>query len=238
MEVNLTNNSTKKKTLFKVAIFILFILLLLFLSNRCANFCLKKNKIEYVDTANVKIVKYNEEEIGRLRVENAKLYDAVSRYQKEIDYLSQFAYDKIYDTGKVETSKKVSKESKDKKSNLTEEVDSPRTFVYENKPNDSLTYKLQINSTKEPNWYSLNVKVHDVITVVNKDKGNGQNELTIKTDNKADISDVTVFKKKKKGNIFNKIAIVPGVFYGYDVKNKNLGYGVGVTIGYNIFGTK
>lgn len=235
MEVNLTNNSTKKKTLFKVAIFILFILLLLFLSNRCANYFLKKNKIEYVDTANVKIVKYNEEEIGRLRVENAKLYDAVSRYQKEIDYLSQFAYDKIYDTGKVEINKKL---SKDKKSNLIEKVDSSRTFVYENKPNDSLTYKLLINSTKEPNWYSLNVKVHDVITVVNKDKGNSQNELTIKTDNKADISDVTVFKKKKKGNIFNKIAIVPGVFYGYDIKNKNLGYGVGVTIGYNIFGTK
>ena len=97
---------------------------------------------------------------------------------------------------------------------------------------------MQINSTREPNWYSLNVKLHDKITIVNKDEGNGVNHLTIKTDNKADISNVTTFKKKEKKNIFNRISIAPGVFYGYDFKSKQMGYGVGITIGYNIFGSK
>lgn len=201
----------------------------------------KAKVIEYVDSTGTYHRQYNEGDFNELKKENKELYDSLKKYKDKIDFLTQFNYDKSYNSGKVVVqTKEVQTPTyvKNKDGQYVENIEEAKTYEYENEPNDSINYKLQINSTREPNWYSLNVKLHDKITIVNKDEGNGVNHLTIETDNKADISNVTTFKKKKKKNIFNKIAIAPGVFYGYDFKSKQMGYGVGITIGYNIFGTK
>lgn len=201
----------------------------------------KAKVIEYVDSTGTYHRQYNEGDFNDLKKENKELYDSLKKYKDKIDFLTQFNYDKSYNSGKVVVqTKEVQTPTyvKNKDGQYVENIEEAKTYEYENEPNDSINYKLQINSTREPNWYSLNVKLHDKITIVNKDEGNGVNHLTIETDNKADISNVTTFKKKKKKNIFNKIAIAPGVFYGYDIKSKQMGYGVGITIGYNIFGTK
>lgn len=201
----------------------------------------KAKVIEYVDSTGTYHRQYNEGDFNELKKENKELYDSLKKYKDKIDFLTQFNYDKSYNSGKVVVqTKEVQTPTyvKNKDGQYVENIEEAKTYEYENEPNDSINYKLQINSTREPNWYSLNVKLHDKITIVNKDEGNGVNHLTIETDNKADISNVTTFKKKKKKNIFNKIAIAPGVFYGYDIKSKQMGYGVGITIGYNIFGTK
>ena len=201
----------------------------------------KAKVIEYVDSTGTYHRQYNEGDFNELKKENKELYDSLKKYKDKIDFLTQFNYDKSYNSGKVVVqTKEVQTPTyvKNKDGQYVENIEEAKTYEYENEPNDSINYKLQINSTREPNWYSLNVKLHDKITIVNKDEGNGVNHLTIETDNKADISNVTTFKKKKKKNIFNKIAIAPGVFYGFDIKSKQMGYGVGITIGYNIFGTK
>ena len=201
----------------------------------------KAKVIEYVDSTGTYHRQYNEGDFNELKRENKELYDSLKKYKDKIDFLTQFNYDKSYNSGKVVVQTKDVQTPtyvKNKDGQYVENIEEAKTYEYENEPNDSINYKLQINSTREPNWYSLNVKLHDKITIVNKDEGNGVNHLTIETDNKADISNVTTFKKKKKKNIFNKIAIAPGAFYGYDFKSKQMGYGVGITIGYNIFGTK
>ena len=201
----------------------------------------KAKKIEYTDSICVHHVKYNDGKFSDLKKENEQLYDSLKKYKKQIDYLVQFTYEKTYTTNKVVIKKESDAQktyTKNQDGNLVENIDEAKTYEYSNEPNDSINYQLKINSTREPNWYSLDVKMHDRITIVNKNEGNGDNHLTISTDNKAEISNTTVFKKKRKKNIFNKIAIVPGIYYGYDIKNKSIGYGVAVTIGYNIFGTK
>lgn len=201
----------------------------------------KANEIEYTDSNKTYHKQFNEGKFSDLKRENRELYDSLKKYKDKIDYLVQFKYDKSYNTEKVIIKTKEVKVPvyvKNGNGEFIEKIEEPKTFEYENGANDSIEYKLKINSTREPNWYSLNVKVHDKITMVNKDEGNGVNHLTINTDNQAQVSDVTTFKRKENKNIFNKIAIGPSVYYGYDIKNKQIGYGVGITVTYNIFGTK
>ena len=236
--INFLNNNKK---VIKYCFLILFaFFVVLFGYYKYTNYR-KAKVIEYVDSTGTYHRQYNEGDFNELKKENKELYDSLKKYKDKIDFLTQFNYDKSYNSGKVVVqTKEVQTPTyvKNKDGQYVENIEEAKTYEYENEPNDSINYKLQINSTREPNWYSLNVKLHDKITIVNKDEGNGVNHLTIETDNKADISNVTTFKKKKKKNIFNKIAIAPGVFYGYDIKSKQMGYGVGITIGYNIFGTK
>lgn len=232
----------KKKKYIKISLLIILSLLLaLFVLRKCNKPKVKHN-IEYVDKKGTYHKYYEDGKFSELKKENKELYDSLKKYKKEIDYLVQFKYNKSYKTDTVIITKtKVKKEtlySKNEKGEFIEKKEEAKTYEYQNKPNDSVDYKLKINSEREPNWYSLDINVHDKITLVNKKEENGTNHLTINTDNKANITDVTTFKKKEKKNIFNKIAIVPGIYYGYDVKNKRMGYGVGITLGYNIFGTK
>ena len=201
----------------------------------------KFNKTEYVDSTGVHHVEYNSSDFSALKKQNKQLYDSLKQYKNQIDYLIQFNYNKGYNTGKVitkTTTKEVPVYIKDNSGNYVEYNEEAKTYEYKNEPNDTLQYNLKINSTREPNWYELNVKTHDKITIVNKDEGNNKNHLTINTDNKADVSDVTVFKKKEKKHIMNVISIGPGIFYGYDVKQHKTTYGIGITLSYNIFGKK
>lgn len=201
----------------------------------------KTDKIEYSDSSNTYHSQYKDGKFSDLKKENKELYDSLKKYKDQIDFLLQFDYDKSYKTGKVETKtviKEVPVYIKDEKGNYVEYNEEARTYEYRSEPNDTLDYELRINSTREPKWYELNVRTHDRITVVNKDQGNGDNHLTIKSDGKGDISDVTTFKRKKKTNIFNKIAIGPTIGYGYTTGNGKFGPYIGIGVTYNIFGTK
>ena len=231
----------KHKNVILYGILMIIVALLTLIGLHTCDVLRRTKKIEYTDSASVHHVKYNYGKFSDLKKENEQLYDSLKKYKKQIDYLVQFTYEKTYTTNKVVIKKESDAQqtyTKNQDGNLVENIEEAKTYEYSNEPNDSINYQLKINSTREPNWYSLDVKMHDRITIVNKNEGNGDNHLTISTDNKAEISNTTVFKKKRKKNIFNKIAIVPGIYYGYDIKNKSIGYGVAVTIGYNIFGTK
>lgn len=188
-----------------------------------------KNKIEYNDSANVKHIIYNSSSFSSLKSQNKQLYDSLKQYKNQIDYLAKFNYDKSYTTDKVITKKSTE---------TSAENVNAKTFEYYSNPNDTFNYTLKINSEKEPNWYQLNVKLHDNITIVNKETEKNENHMTISSDNKADINDVTVFKKKEKKNIFNKIAIGPQIGYGYSPTSKKLEPYIGIGISYNIFGRK
>lgn len=220
---------------------LVLILISFFVFQKCKTSKTKDN-VEYVDKKGTYHKEFKDGKFSDLKKENKELYDSLKKYKKEIDYLVQFKYNKRYKTDKVIVKtteiKKVPIYIKNDKGEFIEKKEEAKTYEYQNKPNDSIEYKLKINSVREPNWYSLDVNVHDKITLVNKKEENGINHLTINTDNKANVTDVTTFKKKEKKNIFNKIAIVPGIYYGYDIKNKKIGYGIGITLGYNIFGTR
>lgn len=199
------------------------------------------NKTEYVDSTGVHHVEYNSSDFSALKKENKQLYDSLKQYKNQIDYLVQFNYNKGYNTGKVitkTTTKEVPVYIKDESGKYVEYNEEAKTYEYKNEPNDTLQYNLKINSTREPNWYELNVKTYDKITIVNKDDGNNKNHLTINTDNKADVSDVTVFKKKEKKHIMNVISVGPTVGYGYSLKSHKLEPFIGISISYNIFGKK
>lgn len=232
----------KKYKVIKLILSLLVLILISFFVFQKCKGSKNKDNIEYVDKKGTYHKEFKDGKFSDLKKENKELYDSLKKYKKEIDYLVQFKYNKRYKTDKVIVKTTEIKEVpiyiKNDKGEFIEKKEEAKTYEYQNKPNDSIEYKLKINSVREPNWYSLDVNVHDKITLVNKKEENGINHLTINTDNKANVTDVTTFKKKEKKNIFNKIAIVPGIYYGYDIKNKKIGYGIGITLGYNIFGTR
>ena len=100
-----------------------------------------------------------------------------------------------------------------------------------NEPNDTFQYKLKINSQMEPNWYSLDAKVKNKFTIVNKEEADGLNHITISDGGSVpSISDVTVFKKKEK--FIKRFSIGPSVTAGYDPINNKFGIMLGVGITY------
>ena len=148
----------------------------------------------------------------------------------KVSYLLQFKYQKEYTTGVVHVKDKNQTSTEQTTIPTIEEKDS--TYTYSSVPNDTMMYKLQVNSSREPNWYSLNVKMSDRFTIVNKSDDNGLNVITIDPQNNGSISDVTTFKKKQKKTFFQHFHVGPSVTAGYDPINKQWGVmiGVGVTI--------
>ena len=112
----------------------------------------------------------------------------------------------------------------------------PKTFTYESEPNDTFEYKLRINADKEPYWYDLDAKVKDKITLANmKTDGSDVNQLSIKSDIKAEIGNVTTFNKQQKESFLKHFKVAPSVTFGYDVLNNNMGIVVGVSLSYVYF---
>ena len=186
--------------------------------------------IEYVDSTNTYNKLYVEKTFKALKKENSELYDSLKAYKDKITYLVQFTHEKHYVIDTVYVKDKISIE------NDTMLVDTPlvsKTYEYQGEPNDTLQYRLLINSHTEPNWYSLEASVKNKFTIVNKDYGDGMNHITIDPSN-GNISDVTVFKKKSKDNLWKRISIGPSVTAGYDVINKNPGVMVGVSVTFNL----
>lgn len=198
-------------------------------------------EVEYIDSTNTYNKIYYEKEINSLRKENKELFDSLKKCKKDIDFLVQFKYRKTYDTGVVQVKKENQSVGSKPHTEATtdnhvsEKVES-KTFEYLSEPNDTFEYKLRINAEKEPNWYSLSANVKDKFTIVNKNKdGSSINHITIESQGSGDISGVTVFKKKEKKKLKDRISIGPGATAGYDPINKNFGVMVGIGVSYDLW---
>ena len=188
----------------------------------------KINEIEFKDSLNKYNKIYYETTINELKKTNKQLYDSLDASKNMIDFLVQFNAKQEYKTGKVIIKHDTIYED-------TTKVKDVKTFEYSNvNPNDTMNYKLKINSTEEPNWYSLDISTSTKYTIVNKDYGNNTNHITIDGgNNTTDITDVTVFKKKKK-TFWSRFGVGPSVTAGYDVINKNFGVMPGVSVTYDL----
>ena len=188
----------------------------------------KINEIEFKDSLNRYNKIYYETTINELKKTNKQLYDSLDASKNMIDFLVQFNAKQEYKTGKVIIKHDTIYED-------TTKVKDAKTFEYSNvNPNDTMNYKLKINSTEEPNWYSLDISTSTKYTIVNKDYGNNTNHITIDGGgNTTDISNVTVFKKKKK-TFWSRFGVGPSVTAGYDVINKNFGVMPGVSVTYDL----
>lgn len=178
------------------------------------------SEVEYMDSTNTYNKMYYDKEFNALKDENKELYDSLKKYKDKVSYLLQFNYEKQYETGMIETSE-------------PSEEATPTTFEYTALPNDTFEYKLLINADKEPYWYSLSARFKEKFTIVNKSEED-MNHITIKSEGKGDISDVTVFKKKEKKKLIDRIGIGPGVTAGYDPINRNFGIMVGMSVTYDL----
>ena len=185
-------------------------------------------EIEFMDSLNQSNKIFYETTIDELKKKNERLYDSLGIAKDKIDYLVQFTANNQYNTGKV-----IIKEKHD--TIYKDNIKDAQTFEYCNvNPNDTMQYKLQINSTEEPYWYSLDIRTSSKYTIVNKDYGDGINHVTIGGDNgNSDITDVTVFKKKKK-TFWDRFAAGPSVTAGYDVINKNFGIMAGGSVTFDL----
>ena len=176
---------------------------------------------QFDETEGIYTKLYYDQTIESLKKENKELYDSLKSYKDEIDYLVQFNYEKEYSTGKVEI---------EKNDTVKEEV---KTFEYTNEPNDTLEYDIKIGSVTEPSWYSIDFKLSDKFTIVNK-KMEDANKIEISTDNKGMINNTTVLRKKEKYNFLDNIALGPSITCGYDFAKKEPEFIVGVAITYDI----
>ena len=191
----------------------------------------KIDEIEYTDTTGTYHKQYYEKKFKELKKENRELYDSLKQYKDKIDYIVQFYHEKEYNTGQVTTKPNII----DSVVYDTIPVTIPqiaKTYEYLSEPNDTFQYKLNVNSFTEPNWYSIQAKVKNKFTIVNKEE-NGVNHITIEPGNGGTITDPTVFKKKKN-TFWNRFTVGPGVTVGYDPINKQWGASIGLTGAYKI----
>lgn len=187
-----------------------------------------KEKIVYVDSAKTANVIYDEGKFSDLKKENKELYDSLKQYKNEITYLLQFKYKKEYDTGKI-----ITKYVRVNGDSVIAEDDNIKVYEYENNENDTIHYKLKIGSTAEPNWYQLHTVINEKFTIVNKKLDNGVNKTTIETQNKGDVSNITILKKKEK-TFWKRFSIGIGTTAGYDPINKNFGIMFGPSVTFDL----
>ena len=195
-----------------------------------------REEVEYYDSLNNYNKIYYSKAFSLLKKENEELYDSLKRYKDKLDYVVQFYHEKEYNTGKNDQKPTVLKDT----IHDTITVDTPlvaRTYQYTSEPNDTFQYKLNVNSYTEPNWYSIQAKVRNKFTIVNKEE-NGMNHITIEPNNGGNVSDVTVWKKEDKTSIWDRFAVGPTVGVAYDINHKKVGATVGVGITFNLIPKK
>ena len=192
----------------------------------------KMDEVEYTDTTGTYNKLYYEKKFKELKKENRELYDSLKQYKDKIDYIVQFYHEKEYNTGQVTTKPNI----KDSIVYDTIPVTIPqiaRTYEYLSEPNDTFQYKLNVNSFTEPNWYSIQAKVKNKFTIVNKEEG-GMNHITINPGNGGTITDPTVWKKKEKRSLWDRFSFGPGVTAGYNPINKQFGVVVGASVTFDL----
>jgi len=192
----------------------------------------KIDEIEYTDSTGVYNKLYYEAKFASLKKQNKELYDSLKQYKDKIDYIVQFYHEKEYNTGQVHT-----------KPNIIDSVvydtipytvpPIAKTYEYTSEPNDTFQYKLNVNSFTEPNWYSIQAKVKNKFTIVNKEEG-GMNHITIDPGNGGTITNPTVWKKKEKRSLWDRFSFGPGVTAGYDPINKQFGVVVGASATFDL----
>lgn len=187
--------------------------------------------IEYIDSLNTYNKIYYEQTFNDLKKINRELYDSLKGYKDQVSYLIQFTHQKEYNTGVVTTKPKI----KDSTVYDTIPVMIPqvaKTYEYTSEPNDTFQYKLNVNSFTEPLWYSMQAKVKNKFTIVNKEE-NGTNHLTIQPNDGGNISDVTVFKKKSR-TFWDRFSFGPSVTAGYDLFNHQWGIMAGASATFDL----
>ena len=189
----------------------------------------KIDEIEYVDTTGTYHKLYYEKKFKELKTENRELYDSLKKYKDKIDYIVQFYHEKEYNTGKVEGNKPKVKDSIVYDTIPITLPQVAKTYEYESEPNDTFQYKLNVNSLTEPIWYSINARVKNKFTIVNKEEG-GMNHITIEPGNGGTISDPTIWKKKEKKNFWQRVSVGPSITAGYDLVNKQWGVMAGASV--------
>ena len=190
------------------------------------------DEIEYTDTTGTYHKMYYEKKFKELKKENRALYDSLKKYKDKMDYIVQFYHEKEYNTGQVHTKPNI-KDSVvyDTIPYVVSQV--AKTYEYLSEPNDTFQYKLNINSFNEPNWYSIQAKVKNKFTIVNKEEG-GANHITINPENGGTITNPTVWKKKEKRSFWDRFSFGPGVTAGYDPINKQFGVVVGASATFDL----
>lgn len=224
------NTVTKKCLAIFMACLLVILGLVAFTHYKLSQANKKLAEIEYKDSVNNYNKIYYETSIKELKKKNRQLYDSLEASKDQIDYLVQFTAKQKYSTGKVIIKKEYIRDTV-----YQDSIKDAKTFEYTNvNPNDTMNYKLQINSTEEPNWYSLDISTSTKYTIVNKELENGQNHITIGDEgHNADITDVTVFKKKKK-SFWDRFSVGPSVTAGYDVVNKQWGVMAGGSVTFDL----
>lgn len=199
---------------------------LVFYFNHKANTSAEKF-VETVEQDGIYIKRYYERQFSELKNENRELYDSLKSQQKEIESLTQFRYKVKYSTDTIYV---------DRETPIAEELKElpDNTYSYDSET-DTLSYRLEINSKLEPNWYKLSADVKDKFTIVNKDHGNGQQSTFIETEN-GEISDITVWQKPHTTKWYERFSFGPTIGAGYDPVNKGVGVFVGIGVTYNILG--
>ena len=190
------------------------------------------DEIEYYDSLNNYNKVYYSKTFSSLRKENKELYDSLKQYKDKIDYIVQFYHEKEYNTGQ-NSNKPIIKDSTVHDTNPMVIPSVSRTYEYISEPNDTFQYKLNVNSFTEPNWYSIQAKVKNKFTIVNKEEGD-VNHIVINPENGGTITDPTVWKKKDKKTFLDRFAVGPSVTGGYDIVNKQWGIMAGVSVTYNL----
>lgn len=192
----------------------------------------KIDEIEFTDTTGTYHKVYYEKKFKELKKENRELYDSLKQYKDKIDYIVQFYHEKEYNTGQ-NNNKPVVKDSVVNDTGFIKIPNVSRTYEYTSEPNDTFQYKLNVNSFTEPNWYSIQAKVKNKFTIVNKEEGD-VNHIVINPENGGTITDPTVWKKKDKKTFLDRFSVGPSVTGGYDIVNKQWGIMAGVSVTYNL----
>lgn len=190
------------------------------------------NEIEFTDTTRTYHKVYYEKKFKELKKENRELYDSLKQYKDKIDYIVQFYHEKEYNTGQ-NSSKPIIKDSAvyDTVPMVIPSV--AKTYEYTSEPNDTFQYKLNVNSFTEPNWYSIQAKVKNKFTIVNKEEGD-VNHIVINPENGGNITNPTVWKKKDKRSFWDRFSFGPGVTAGYDPINKQFGVVIGASATFDL----
>jgi hypothetical protein len=189
-------------------------------------------EVEYYDSLHRYNKIYYSETFKSLKNKNKELYDSLKQYKDKIDYIVQFYHEKEYNTGQIHTKPNII----DSVVYDTVPVTVPpiaKTYEYTSEPNDTFQYKLNVNSFTEPNWYSINAKVKNKFTIVNKEE-NGQNHITIDPENGGTISNPTIYKRENKRKVWSRFSVGPSVTAGYDVVNKQWGVMAGASVTFDL----
>jgi hypothetical protein len=220
-------NLFKQKCFYVVLVLFLITCGLIWYSHKCASEASKLvDEIEYYDSIGNYHKIYYSKLFNDLKKENKQLYDSLKKYKEQIDYLVQFTHEKEYHTGQVST-----KPKNNGKKDTTETIEPQiaKTYEYTSEPNDTFQYKLSVNGYTEPLWYSMSAKVKNKFTIVNKTDGD-INHVVISPSDGGEITDVTVWKKKDKRTVWDRISVGPSVTAGYDVVNKQWGIMAGASV--------